>query len=117
MNMRNNVPPPRKILIAKILLMSLIGGVTLYCLYAVIGQFIIWLMQPRFINVVDGTRAASMGFVLQTLVFIALFLILATATVIMGIRFFRKPKASKAAPPDDAAQSIDSIDNSADGTL
>ena len=37
MNMRNNVPPPRKILIAKILLMSLIGGVTLYCLYAVIG--------------------------------------------------------------------------------
>lgn len=117
MNMRNNVPPPRKILIAKIILVSLVGAVALYCLYAVIGQFVIWLMQPRFINVVDGTRAASTGFILQTFAFIALFLILATATVIMGIRFFRKPKPPQNTPPDDAAQSIDSIDNSTDGTL
>lgn len=90
----------RRILIAKIIIVSLLAAVSLYCLYAVIGQFAIWLTQPRFVRVSDGARTASAGFVMQTLAFLGIFLGIAAATVFLCIRFFKRKKtADKNDPP------------------
>lgn len=91
----------RRILAVKIILTSAIGGVDLYCLYAIIGQLIIWSQQPRFQNVVTGAKSVSAGFLLQTLVFVAVFLLLSAALVVMLIRFFGKRKPE---PAQDSTQ-------------
>lgn len=82
----------KQILAVKITLLSLVGGVTLYCLYAVIGQLIIWSQQPRFVSVATGAKTVSAGFLIQTAAFGFGFLVMAAATVFMAIKFFKKKK-------------------------
>lgn len=92
----------RRIFAVKIILTALVGGVDLYCLYAIIGQLVIWSQQPRFQNVVTGGKSVSAGFLLQTAVFAALFLLLSAALVFMAIRFFGKRKQTAQDPFADA---------------
>lgn len=84
-------PVRRKV--AKIIILSVIGALALYCLYASIGQYVLWLRQPRFVSLAGGGKAWSAGFIIQTGIFAVLFLLLTGVEIFLGFKFFRKKRA------------------------
>lgn len=89
--------PPRKKTALKIVVVAALGLLALYCLYATIGQYLIWLGQPRFVHTGDGSLAWSTGFVIQLAIFGVLFAVLTAADIVLAVKFFRRKKA----PPSD----------------
>lgn len=86
-------PARRKV--AKIIVLSALGALALYCLYASIGQYIMWLQQPRFVSLADGGKAWSAGFIIQTSIFAVLFLLLAGVEIFLGFKFFRRKRKTR----------------------
>ena len=89
---------PRRKTALKIIVVSALGLLALYCLYATIGQYLIWLEQPRFVHTSDGSLAWSTGFVIQLVIFGVLFLALAAADIVLAVKFFRRKKAPAGEP-------------------
>lgn len=88
---------PRKKTALKIVVVAALGLLALYCLYATIGQYLIWLEQPRFVHTGDGSLAWSTGFVIQFVIFGVLFAVLTAADIVLAVKFFRRKKGPPAA--------------------
>lgn len=84
---------PRKKTALKIVVVAALGLLALYCLYATIGQYLIWLEQPRFVHTGDGSLAWSTGFVIQFAIFGVLFAVLTAADIVLAVKFFRRKKS------------------------
>ena len=104
---------PRRKTALKIIVVSALGLLALYCLYATIGQYLIWLEQPRFVHTGDGSLAWSTGFVIQLVIFGVLFLALAAADIVLAVKFFRRKKVPAGAP--DGKQTGEKPDDDPDG--
>lgn len=75
----------------KLTITAVLAALNVYLIYALIANMVVWLNQPRFI-LPDGTSTASMGFIVQLLVYSGIFLIAAAALIITSIIFYRRRK-------------------------
>ncbi len=77
----------------KITITVLLSLLNAYVLYALAACYFVWLKQPRFL-LENGDKSSSLGFLIQFIIYFAVFLITVTALIITSVKFYKKKKSA-----------------------
>lgn len=76
--------------IIKISVFSVLCALEAFFVYSLIGYLTVWFSQPRFVAVTGSLTTASLGFMIQFIIFAIFFLLVLAALIVLGIKFFKK---------------------------
>lgn len=81
----------------KISLFSVLCALEAFFTYSVIGYMVVWLSQPRFVSADGAVTTASLGFLIQFIIFCIFFVLAAGGLAASAVWLFRKKKPKNAA--------------------